>query len=544
MKQPGELLRDRQRRQRGSVLSGVLIIVAFLSLIAGAIMTQLSTNFLISRHLVTRVVTEATVDSAVESTIYQMQATPLDSGCPTPPQVSLNGATAAASFLSCAPVVDSHSPQFVQVASSQPFTTDGTHVVLPSTGTNEYLVSDRNGEVYAFPFGSSAWAWRYGLPGTLTGPPNAMPDLSDSPATLLDLVPIASSSCGTPAYCVGVLGESPGQRPQLQCFMQANARVSVRPLEGVNLPGVAFFGDQTGTVYAYAPEGGSNCAELASLSVGSQPITGGVAVFAGAVDRRQANDELFVIESDGMSSQLLHLTFGLGRRLNGFQLDSVLTLPAASAVGLAMQSATLPARLVVTFAEGQVAMLQIGADFSMSLVRTASIGTEIAASPFWCKCSAGDEIGVGGRNGLYVFDSGLNSYASFAVTGTAINAAPAADGAGDWFFGTDGGYVVEVQKGPGQSMAQAAQFGALGSRISSSITLAGCPTGLCIYTATSSGDAFLIDLDARDAVVTACITSSPTSCNSVNPRLWARVEVGAMGNPGTVHVSGWSYYSP
>jgi hypothetical protein len=53
------LLADGRLSQRGSVLSGVLIITAFLAIISGALMTELSTNFLLSNALVNRVSTEA-----------------------------------------------------------------------------------------------------------------------------------------------------------------------------------------------------------------------------------------------------------------------------------------------------------------------------------------------------------------------------------------------------------------------------------------------------------------------------------------------------
>src|SRR6266849_6467888 len=113
------LLADRRRSQRGSVLSGVLIIVAFLAIIAGALMTELSTNFLLSNALVNRVGTEATVNSAAELALSQLQNTALNSGCPTPSAVTLNGQTAAVSVVSCAPVVDQRSlPALRPIASS------------------------------------------------------------------------------------------------------------------------------------------------------------------------------------------------------------------------------------------------------------------------------------------------------------------------------------------------------------------------------------------------------------------------------------------
>ena len=61
MKGLGPVFKDRRRRQRGSVLSGLLIIVAFLAILIGSIMSELTSSFLISRTLVTRVQREATV---------------------------------------------------------------------------------------------------------------------------------------------------------------------------------------------------------------------------------------------------------------------------------------------------------------------------------------------------------------------------------------------------------------------------------------------------------------------------------------------------
>jgi len=74
MKAVRELLGDRKRAQRGSVLSGVLIIVAFLAIIAGALMTELSTNLLLSRALVHRVANEATLNSAMELALDKLQS--------------------------------------------------------------------------------------------------------------------------------------------------------------------------------------------------------------------------------------------------------------------------------------------------------------------------------------------------------------------------------------------------------------------------------------------------------------------------------------
>src|ERR1700738_2380660 len=77
MKSLRALLKDRRRSQQGSVLGGVLIITAFLAILSGALMTELSTNFLLSTDLVNRVNTEATVSSAAAMYINQLQSTQL-----------------------------------------------------------------------------------------------------------------------------------------------------------------------------------------------------------------------------------------------------------------------------------------------------------------------------------------------------------------------------------------------------------------------------------------------------------------------------------
>ena len=124
-----------------------------------------------------------------------------------------------------------------------------------------------------------------------------------------------------------------------------------------------------------------------------------------------------------------------------------------------------------------------------------------------------------------------------------IRTTPGSDAVGEWFFGADDGYLHELQQRAGQSaMVQVAQYGGLGT-VGSSVQVAGCPTGICIYLGSSS-NAYLVPLDAREATLTACLSNSPPACSGDNPRLWAQVEVGAPDSPQTVHVQGWSYYSP
>src|SRR4029077_10738118 len=126
------MLGDRKRSQRGSVLSGVLIITLFLGVISGALMTALSSDFLLSHNLANRMTTEATVRSAAELAVDQLQTTPLGAQCPNPlPSASLNQQVAATSYLSCL------QRRVIAVPSSASFGVDGARVVR--AGADEYL---------------------------------------------------------------------------------------------------------------------------------------------------------------------------------------------------------------------------------------------------------------------------------------------------------------------------------------------------------------------------------------------------------------------
>ena len=166
MKSVRELLTDGRRAQRGSVLSGVLITTAFLAIIAGALMTELSTHFLISRALVNRVANEATVSSAMEMAIDQLQTTSLESGCPASSQVTENNRSAVASKSQCLQRRITAGP-----ASWSSFNVDGTRVQIG--GRDEYLVGDTSGVVYQYDFGKST-PNRLELGGYVTGQPQAM----------------------------------------------------------------------------------------------------------------------------------------------------------------------------------------------------------------------------------------------------------------------------------------------------------------------------------------------------------------------------------
>ena len=541
------LLTDRKRAQRGSVLSAVLIMVAFLSIISGAVMTELSTNFLLSSVLVNRVANQATVNSAMTLALDRLQNTPLDGGCPTINPLTMNGRTSVVAYSSCFPVVDRGSPsQFTSIASSSsPFGVEGTHAQL--AGLNDYVVTDSGGTIFDFPFGQTGWRWKLPLGGSVTtGPVLVMPYPNRS-GRYLDVVPVSGTNCSPSTYCVSVQYDSGGySTPTQQCTIGHSATVVAQPAVGINFANIVFSGDTSGSLRAYDPtavSGGGCDPEGAPANAGG-PIVGGPVVFRCASGCGTTTDEVFVLTSNGSSSQLVGYTYAnttLTRR-------QILGLPFATASGLAVDGSGLPSRVAITFSGGGVALVNIDANANMTLGPTTMLGAGIASAPYWCHCpGSANLIGVGGQNGvLYVLDTSLNPYATYAGA-VSISTSPGADSAGDWYVGADDGYLYEVQVQPGQpAMRLAWKYGSMGM-IGSSVQVGTCSngtSGICIYLGSSNQRAYLVRLDARDVVMTSCVSSAPPACSGGNPRLWAQVEVGDLLTPQTVHVQGWSYYAP
>jgi hypothetical protein len=521
----------------------VLIIVAFLAIISGALVTELSTNFLLSRALVNRVANEATVSSAMELSLDQLQHTQLDNGCPVQNPVALNGRTAIVSIPRCFPVVDNRSPfQFTSIASSSSFSIDGTHAQLP--GLNDYVVGDAGGTIFDYPFGQATRRWRLNLGGSVTGPILVMPDPQNG-GQFLDLIPMSGPNCAPSTYCVSVQSDDGGNSVSQVCTMAHNGQVDTQPTVGSNFPAIVFSGDRSGRLLAYDPSdaGGGDCDGEASSNAGNR-IVGGPIVYPCRSGCGPKTDEVFVLTSNGGSSQLVRFTYSN----TTLTLRASLALPWPEAVGLAVEGATLPGRVAITFDGGGVAMVQIDASGNMSLPTSRQLPTSISGAPYWCHAAGCvNLIGVGGQNhDLYVLDTNLATYASY-FAGAAITTTPGADAAGDWFFGADDGflYLVQVQPNPPNPpvVTLAWKYGSMG-QIGSSVQVGSCTAGICIYLGSLSNHAYLVPLDARDAVMTACLTTAPPACSSDNPRLWAQVEIGVAGSPQTVHVQGWSYYSP
>lgn len=561
MKGHTALQRSRHKAQRGSVLGAVLIITAFLAILAGALMTELSTNLLISRVQVNRIATEATVNSAIELTMNTLQTTPLQNGCAV--QAALpptNNQTAAVAYSGCTPVSSKgFNPSAFKssAASSNPFRADGTHVMLPSAPpVDEYLVGDAGATIYRYPFGqltsgqlTSKTPMSVG--GTLTGPPTAlMPDPNKN--WISNLVPVNEPGAGCAMFCVALLAEDLNSlsTPSITCFMAAGAPVTASPAGGWNNPDVAFFGDANGSLFADSAGAGGSCAQLAPPIPMPGAVVAGPVVFPGPIGSVPAEDEVYAVLSTGVSSQLVWYSYK--EKTNGkatFVIRSVVPLPWGSAIGIAIERPNLPARLAVTFAGGHLATIQVQLSLPNMLLSSATIPAAISGAPYWCQCpQSGGQIGVGAQNGrLYTFKTDLSPPASFAGSAP-ISTTPSADSLGDWFFATSDGLLYEVPALPfgiQQPISLSGLIGAANS-IGSSPVAGDCVPSICVYMGSLDHRTYLMRLDARNAVISAsaCTVASPPACTPTNPRLWTQVVVEAATGPGTVQVSGWSYYSP
>jgi hypothetical protein len=550
MKTLRAFFKDSRRSQRGSVLSAVLIIVLFLSIISGALMTALSTNFLLSNNLLNRVYTQATVNSAAELGINQLQGIRPNAPCPAPIVTpALNGQTAVANVTtgSCWPTVR-ESPNFTSLANaSKVFNIDGTHAQLQ--GLNDYIIGNPDGTVYDYRFDptvsgspaqlSGSLRWTLRLPGSaVTGPTMVMPDPND-PGQYLDLIPVSGGICSNPVTnCVSVRSDDgSGQLPGQQCAIDAKGgAVVTQPAASPSSNRIAYFSAGSDLVSIDV----NQCEPAHTMTIpGNQPVVAGpVARCSGSCSN--ATDDVYAVVSDSTSSSLVRYTYH-----GGFTFAQARSLPWGGASGLAMSGSNLSA-IAITFKGGGIALVQLAPSGFMSPA-VSRLTPPVAKAPYWCT-QCGDLVGVGTQGGLYVFDSTLNQFATPAAGSGSISTTPQADSSGQfWYFGADDGYVYEAQVSAGQTVALFAnRFGPM-AQFGSSVQVGDCKNRawICLYLGALDTNAYLIPMDAHEAELTACITVAPPKClTGANPRVWTRVEIGTLTSRQAVHVQGWSYYSP
>jgi len=577
------LLRDRRRRQSGSVLSGVLIIVALLSILIGALMTEVTSSFLLSRALVTRVARQATVTSAMELGISALQTRAQNHTVPAncakdsvaPVSLSLNGSPATVTQISCTEIVPDLATTVVQGA----FGIDGTRDT--TSGNNNYLITDASGRLYSYRFGSPAPQWSV----LVGGPPTAPVLPMDGSGNGVLLLPTAMSGSGCGGHCVALLTRGTGT-PRFRCTMPSSTSVTSSPAaeadSSPNFPDYAFFAGSgaPARLYVYDAASGGSCDQLATASLGGSPA-GPPLVFPGDVTGSRRNpttsDDIFVLVTSGSGTSLQHWRYtespqncngnncdggngGTDFSLSLVSTSSLTSFIGGNAIGFATSAAapttSTPLKLAVATASGKLMIAQIavrsGPVYSITTVAATTLPAGVIRPPSW---SAQNVIGIGSTNGtLYLLSPALailDTYDGQADGKPAINTTPDADANGDWYFGANDGNVYDVEvPATGKVLVKAAKF-ALGGTLSSPIVGGasdGCSPGTCVYFGSATNGVRFVQLGyTRVIVLRACISTAlgSTTC-AVNPRLWAQVKVGTAAVVGAkgVLVQGWSYYSP
>ena len=555
------LLADRSRRQRGSVLSGVLIIVAMLAILIGALTTQLSSAFWLTKAMSTKITNEATVNSAVELALANLKSGPVAPVCATYTNswsLTLNGKPATVRQTCSAIVPDQH----VQLDAGS-YSVDGFHEAI--SGINDYVVGDQSGLLRAYRFGTPSLHWSLDARGAITAPAFAMPDGSGHVSLL---VPNTSSRATCGGHCVTLYQQQSGT-PSFQCDMAAGGAVNSAAAAEVspsgftrNFPGYTFFGDASGRISVYdASTNGNSCALLdQDTDQLGAPVVGQPLVFTGTVTTKKGITtsvaDIFVVTSSTGTTWLEHWqyveTTGSPNELYFVQNYSL------GVGGRALVSAPNSPVLdigstvsqVVAGLSGGLRIVRVSASsskngngpiYTMSLsAASGSVPASVTSAPFWCGSACGDLIGVGSTNHvLYVLNTALATRWTYTAP-AAINTTPVADVNGDWYFGADDGYVYDVEiPATGSTMFNAARFGPIGPITSSPIE-APCSTGPCIYFASTSSGYFVQLGSTRTSDLRACISPTVDCTGAPNPRLWARATIGGTG----ISVQGWSYYSP
>lgn len=567
------LLFDRRRRQQGGVLSALLIIVAMGAILLGALMTQLSSAFVATRTVAARVATEATVNSAAELAMHNLQNTSVPAVCARdgrgPWYLTLNGDTAAVTQ-TCTAIV----PDLATSLDSAAYQVDGAWESI--LGFNQYIVGDQSGWLRGYVFGTSNLAWSLNVGGAITSAVGMQPDTDDGGHISL-LVPNVSarSSCG--GKCVSLYDHALGYVPTYKCDMPIQGSVLFAPSAevapsgfSINFPRYTFMGDSAGriAVYVAATEGGCPLVaeaydRLAAPIVGSPLVFTGTRTTTGGITTSVA--DIFVVTSRSDATWLEHWAYtertgstgslafvsNLQLAVGGYATASDPNLPVPN-IGASVRQVVAGRSGALQVARISAASSGMGPTYAMSVAASGSVPPSVTRAPYWCRCPGGDLIGVGATNGaLYLLTSGLAlayQYDASADGSPAINSTPVADSNNEWYFGADDGYVYDVEiPASGTQLFKAARFGP-GGAIRSSPVVGSCGTGPCVYFASTTSGGYFVRLGStRMSDLRACVTTGSGSLDcAANPRLWARVIVGppsVVGGQG-ISVSGWSYYSP
>ena len=574
-------LERRRRSQRGSILSALLIIIAFLSIIGSALMSEISSQFLMTRSLVDQVTAQATDQSALESAITALKTRGVPPQCSTDQPkpmgpIALNNEWGATNQIVCRGIV----PDVAHGLAAGGFMVDGTHVGAHRT----YLVGDQNGNVFSYQFGQNAQLlWERSVGHAVTAPPDEMA----FGGHFLAAIPNGNSMTFVNDF---------GSSASTGCSVSTSSVVRARPGFGAGtaFPTYTFFGDDSGRLYVSDP----TCQAPAppSTQLGGR-VVGSVLVLPGTVTTNQRNGacpggefgegqdrvttttaDVIVLISSSSSSALVDVTYTedkAGSITETCWITHPRTLSSVNATGISYYASGNTTLAAVGFAGGQLQLATItassaegrssGFTYALSRGQSVQLGGSVMDAPRWS--ADGSDVGVSAGSTLFVFDRGLRQLYRYDNQAP-ITSSPAADIHGDWYFGANDGYVYDVEPvGPGTPSTQACNAGSLkngnnlwcaarfglGGQIQSSPIVGsasdGCAGNVCMYFGDASKGSYFVQIgNIRVMELRSCITSgtSSTSCvtaSANNPSLWARLEVGdpTYMQGRSVNVIGWAY---
>ncbi|MFN2463429.1 MAG: hypothetical protein ABR573_05950 [Candidatus Dormibacteria bacterium] len=665
--------------EAGSLLGVVMIVLAVLAITGAALLAESSSHLLIARAAATRISHQATLDSAVEYAINQLQSANAACGTswkPTPPNADAvtvtyscvaspatfpgspfqpldHGTTTTVTTLATALVaaptvalavnalpqdlssgsvltltsgahtdtvtlsavalansvavpVNSFTPSFAYpvgttvALTKAGFNYDGTELKIPGTRT-DYVLSDANGVLYDYPWGSTSaiptgstgggWTFNAGVPPAFSPVGSGASGLGTQGSIFLPGNQV--SSCGgSTASCLQRIDEPASGNPTGPACTthdlpssDKTAKISSQPAMGISAPTNVYLGFDNGWVFAVdgtakitkgikTPE----CQQQGSSVNSSAPAQGTAAVVAGpfvgeVTETTGTNvgtwDNLYVVENITIGSSkgayLLRYECSAGGGNNCganklLYLQSVQALTTGDAVGMSVLpgpgTTQLPARVLIVGSAGEISLLGINSSGGITANATASVpspaGTTTA--PSWCAAPVcdpvNDQFAVASSNGnLYLFNAGTSAAPSLSLVSTYSSGAaagfktrPAADPYGDWFVGAENGKVYILPAGASSFLS----FASGGTNaIRSSPVIDTCSTnGICIYMGTTSTDdtAYLLKGTAagsgRTGDLFACLGSS--ACSSSNFGLWSEVRILTGLNPS---ILSWSYAS-
>jgi type II secretory pathway pseudopilin PulG len=609
--------------QRGSALAFVLIAVAILAILGAVILAEISTHIKASQKATQRVAYEATLNSAIEYGIRGLQdsSPPGTYGCDadrtwttqlntlssnvTYKCQALNPATSFGTLLTKLDRGDAKTGPIPPNASLPPpsaFNYAGTELHGTGCSRTDYVLPDLTGILYDYPWGTSSattasggWTFNLGSPPAFTPIASCATGLAAAGSVFIPINQTKACSGNTTSCLVRideplVAGAPPTQSNCQSKNLPSNnkmALISAQPSMGVVSPTNVYLG------FNIASDGNDgnlvaidlNCNQLSSNKGATTPPQGTGPVIAGPYVAQvtspppNTGDDLYVVENiptgTNQGAYMVHYECannGSGNACNGksnglrftFITGSPKLFGPDQAVGMSVMNnpvttSQLPARAIVTGATGQVTVININADGTLTGEKQlASALTGTLSPPSWCPAPVCDQtndiVGVGSTDGnFFRLNAGTFASPALALASTtpipgkpAIHTRPALDKYADWYMGADDGNLWVLQPSTAFRAIAPPAPTTPASPILSSPVVDNCGTSICIYVATGTTDdsAYLlkgtVTSTGRVAYLYACTPPGAPDCNSSNFKAWAQVQV----TNGSATVQSWSYSNP